>query len=183
MLIILPTFPKTVPEIVHAVETRYSNAKTLQAKFYERYRASGQPSQSESGTVYFSKPGRMRWEYESPSTKLFLVDGVNVWLYLPADRTASRAKLKESDDWRTPLALLTGKVHLDRLVGKRRRARGRPARSAQRSIELLPAKVRSRRRKQFVIPPNPIRSRSRGSLNPCSSPGTRRHRNRIPLRR
>jgi len=118
MLIILPTFPKTVPEIVHAVETRYSNAKTLQAKFYERYRASGQPSQSESGTVYFSKPGRMRWEYESPSTKLFLVDGVNVWLYVPADRTASRAKLKESDDWRTPLALLTGKVHLDRLCGK-----------------------------------------------------------------
>jgi outer membrane lipoprotein carrier protein len=109
---------KTVPEIVHAVEARYSHGQTLQAKFYERYRASGQPGQSESGTVYFSKPGRMRWEYESPSTKLFLVDGVNVWFYVPADRTASRAKLKESDDWRTPLALLTGKVHLDRLCGK-----------------------------------------------------------------
>jgi outer membrane lipoprotein carrier protein len=110
--------PQTVSEIVHAVEARYSRARTLQAKFYERYRASGQPGQSESGIVYFSKPGRMRWEYESPSTKLFLVDGANVWFYVPADRTASRAKLKESDDWRTPLALLTGKVHLDRLCGK-----------------------------------------------------------------
>ena len=109
---------QTVPEIVHGVEARYARAHTLEAKFYERYRASGQPGQSESGTVYFSKPGRMRWEYESPSTKLFLVDGVNVWLYVPADRTASRAKLKESDDWRTPLALLTGKIHLDRLCGK-----------------------------------------------------------------
>jgi outer membrane lipoprotein carrier protein len=109
--------PQTVSEIVHAVEARYSRARTLQAKFYERYRASGQPGQSESGIVYFSKPGRMRWEYESPSTKLFLVDGANVWFYVPADRTASRAKLKESDDWRTPLALLTGKVHLDRLCG------------------------------------------------------------------
>jgi outer membrane lipoprotein carrier protein len=118
ILLSVPDATKTVPQIVHAVESRYSNAKTLEAKFYERYRASGQPSQSESGTVYFSKPGRMRWEYESPSTKLFLVDGVNVWLYVPADRTASRAKLKESDDWRTPLALLTGKVHLDRLCGK-----------------------------------------------------------------
>jgi outer membrane lipoprotein carrier protein len=118
ILLFVPNAAQTVSQIVHAVESRYSNAKTLQAKFYERYRASGQPSQSESGTVYFSKPGRMRWEYESPSTKLFLVDGVNVWLYVPADRTASRAKLKESDDWRTPLALLTGKVHLDHLCGK-----------------------------------------------------------------
>ena len=109
---------KDTSEIVRAVEARYARAHTLQARFYERYRASGQPGQSETGTVYFSKPGRMRWEYESPSTKLFLVDGTNVWLYVPADRTASRAKLKESDDWRTPLALLTGKIHLDRLCGK-----------------------------------------------------------------
>jgi outer membrane lipoprotein carrier protein len=114
----LPNATQTVPEIVRAVEARYAHAHNLEAKFYERYRASGQPGQSESGTVYFSKPGRMRWEYESPSTKLFLVDGTNVWLYVPADRTASRAKLKESDDWRTPLALLTGKIHLDRLCGK-----------------------------------------------------------------
>jgi outer membrane lipoprotein carrier protein len=118
ILLFVPNATKTVPEVVRAVEARYSRAHTLQARFYERYRASGQPGQSESGTVYFSKPGRMRWEYESPSTKLFLVDGVNVWLYVPADRTASRAKLKESDDWRTPLALLTGKVHLDHLCGK-----------------------------------------------------------------
>ena len=65
--------------------------------------------------VYFSRPGRMRWEYESPEEKLFLVDGPNVWFYVPADRTASRAKMKESSDWRTPLALLTGKADLSKL--------------------------------------------------------------------
>jgi len=118
IFLILPTPQQTVAGIVRNVESRYARAHNLQAKFYERYRSSGQPGQSESGTVYFSKPGRMRWEYESPSTKLFLVDGSNVWLYVPADRTASRAKLKESDDWRTPLALLTGKIRLDRLCGK-----------------------------------------------------------------
>lgn len=57
----------------------------------------------------------MRWEYESPEEKLFLVDGTNVWFYVPADHTASRAKLKESSDWRTPLALLTGKADLSKL--------------------------------------------------------------------
>jgi outer membrane lipoprotein-sorting protein len=57
----------------------------------------------------------MRWDYESPEPKLFLVDGTNVWFYVPADRTVSRAKMKESSDWRTPLALLLGKADLSRL--------------------------------------------------------------------
>jgi outer membrane lipoprotein carrier protein len=57
----------------------------------------------------------MRWEYESPEAKLFLVDGKNAWFYVPADHTASRAKVKESSDWRTPLALLAGKTDLSKL--------------------------------------------------------------------
>ncbi len=57
----------------------------------------------------------MRWEYQSPEQKLFIVDGANVWFYVPADRTVSRAKVKDSSDWRTPLALLTGKSDLSKL--------------------------------------------------------------------
>jgi outer membrane lipoprotein carrier protein len=108
----------TALAVVRAVEARYSHARTLEAAFYERYRTGGAGGQAESGTVYFSKPGRMRWEYESPAKKLFLVDGKNVWLYVPADHTASRASLKESADWRTPLALLTGNAHLEKLCGR-----------------------------------------------------------------
>src|SRR5580658_106919 len=101
--------------IRRALEARYQHARTLQAAFYERYSDGNGGASAESGTVYFSRPGRMRWEYESPEEKLFIVDGTNVWFYVPADRTASRAKLKESSDWRTPLALLTGKADLSKL--------------------------------------------------------------------
>lgn len=101
-----------------ALEARYHHAATLKAVFYEQYRDGKGGILAESGTVYFSRPGRMRWEYESPEKKLFLVDGTNVWFYVPADRTASRAKLKESSDWRTPLALLTGKADLTHLCRK-----------------------------------------------------------------
>ena len=59
----------------------------------------------------------MRWDYDSPQKKLFLVDGKNVWYYVPADHTASRTTIKASEDWRTPLALLAGKVKLTRLCG------------------------------------------------------------------
>jgi outer membrane lipoprotein carrier protein len=101
--------------IRRALEARYQHARTLRATFFERYTDGNGGALSESGTVYFSRPGRMRWEYESPEQKLFLVDGTNVWFYVPADHTASRAKLKESSDWRTPLALLTGKADLSKL--------------------------------------------------------------------
>jgi outer membrane lipoprotein carrier protein len=102
---------------VRALESRYARSHTLKAAFFERFSDGNGSAQSESGVVYFSRPGRMRWEYESPEQKLFLVDGTNVWFYVPADRTASRAKLKESSDWRTPIALLIGNADLSRLCG------------------------------------------------------------------
>jgi outer membrane lipoprotein carrier protein len=102
--------------VLRALEARYHRAQTLKAAFYERYSENGaNEGSAESGTVYFSQPGRMRWEYESPETKLFIVDATNVWFYVPADHTVSRAKVKESTDWRTPLALLTGKSDLSKL--------------------------------------------------------------------
>jgi outer membrane lipoprotein carrier protein len=117
---IVSAFPpptRDAQSVLRALEARYHHAQTLKAAFYERYSEGGTANEgsAESGTVYFSQPGRMRWEYESPETKLFIVDGTNVWFYVPADRTVSRAKVKESSDWRTPLALLTGKSDLAKL--------------------------------------------------------------------
>lgn len=101
---------KSPSQIIRAVESRYEAARTLQAVFLERYLQNGKALRVESGTVYFSRPGRMRWEYEQPEDKLFLADGKHVWFYVPADRTVTRAKVKESADWHTPLALLAGKT-------------------------------------------------------------------------
>ena len=106
---------RTARDIAHAIETRYHHAATLKAAFFERYSDGNGGISAESGTVYFSRPSRMRWEYRSPEEKLFLVDGTHVWFYVPADHTASRAQVKESSDWRTPLALLTGKADFARL--------------------------------------------------------------------
>jgi outer membrane lipoprotein carrier protein len=99
----------------HALEEHYHNARTLQAIFLERYSDSQEGVQAESGTVYFSRPGRMRWEYEAPEQKLFVSDGKTVWFYVPSDHTVTRAPIKQSTDWRTPLALLTGKAKLSQL--------------------------------------------------------------------
>jgi outer membrane lipoprotein-sorting protein len=49
---------------------------------------------------------------------LFLADGKTVWFYVPYDHTVTKALVRESSDWRTPLALLTGKVELSRLCSR-----------------------------------------------------------------
>jgi outer membrane lipoprotein carrier protein len=107
--------PKDARQVARAMEAHYHRATTLKAHFFEKYSDGNGGVSAESGTVYFSKPGRMRWEYQSPEEKLFIVDGANVWFYIPADRTASRAKIGASSDWRTPLAFLMGKSDFDRL--------------------------------------------------------------------
>lgn len=115
LLLALGSSGVTTRSVERAIEARYHAARTLKAFFYERYSDGSGGVAAESGTVYFSRPGRMRWEYESPQKKLFLVDGKNVWFYVPVDRTVSRAKMKQSSDWRTPLALLVGKARLSDL--------------------------------------------------------------------
>jgi outer membrane lipoprotein carrier protein len=118
--------PPNVQRIVQALESHYRAAKTLQADFLERFSEGGRQERLESGRVYFAKPGRMRWEYESPETKLFVSDGRILWFYVPADHSATRQLVKQSDDWRTPLALLTGQVNLSRLCGRIQLAPGPP---------------------------------------------------------
>jgi outer membrane lipoprotein carrier protein len=100
------------------LEQHYRQPRTLQAVFLERYSEGQRQARIESGTVYFRRPGQMRWEYDSPEKKLFLVDGKTTWFYVPYDHTVTKAPVKESSDWRTPLALLTGKADLSRLCGR-----------------------------------------------------------------
>ena len=104
--------------LAHLLEEHYRQPRSLQAVFLERYSEGQKQSRIESGTVYFHRPGQMRWEYDSPEKKLFLVDGKITWFYVPYDHTVTKAPVKESSDWRTPLALLTGKADLSRLCNQ-----------------------------------------------------------------
>jgi len=84
--------------IVTRLEARYRSARTLQAAFLERYTENGRGLRTEAGVVYFRRPGKMRWEYQSPEKNLFLVDGKSAWFYVPADHTVTRVPAKQSTD-------------------------------------------------------------------------------------
>ncbi len=69
-------------------------------------------NRSESGTLTLKKPGRMRWAYDSPAGKVFILDGKFAWFYTPGDAQAQRIPAKQMDDLRTPLRFLLGHTEL-----------------------------------------------------------------------
>lgn len=104
--------------VLKRFEDRYRSSKTLQAAFFEQYLENGREVRSEAGIAYFARPGKMRWEYESPERNLYVVDGKWSWFYAPADHTVTRIRAKESSDWRTPLALLAGEMKVSRICAQ-----------------------------------------------------------------
>jgi outer membrane lipoprotein carrier protein len=59
----------------------------------------------------------MRWEYDPKPGKLFIVNGRDVWLYIPADREATHADLNNVSDARFPFLFLLGQTNLRREFG------------------------------------------------------------------
>ena len=99
--------------LAHAVDDHYNHLHSLEAHFTERYQGPG-VDRSESGTLLLLKPGRMRWTYDSPAGKLFVVNGGDAISYTPGDPTATRIPARQLADFRSPLALLLGQTHLER---------------------------------------------------------------------
>jgi outer membrane lipoprotein carrier protein len=107
--------PANVASLLRQFEKTYNSARSLRANFLETYFDNGKEVRAEAGVAYFSKPGKMRWEYASPEPNLYLVDGKWSWFYVPADHTVTRIRAKQSSDARTPLALLAGEMKVSRI--------------------------------------------------------------------
>ncbi len=102
-----------VRAIAGKVDQRYNHIQTLQAQFAETYTGAG-IKRMESGTLELKKPGRMRWDYTEPRPKMFVTDGKTAWFYVPGERQARRAPVKDIEDLRSPLRYLLGKAKLEK---------------------------------------------------------------------
>lgn len=103
----------TAQTLATAVNAHYNHLTSLQARFTERYRGMGM-DRTESGTLTLRKPGRMRWAYDAPTGKLFLLNGKDAISYTPGDAQANRLPAKQLDDLRSPLRFLLGHTDLNK---------------------------------------------------------------------
>jgi outer membrane lipoprotein carrier protein len=99
------------PALIRRVDDHYNHLHTLRARYSEHYAGMGL-DRTETGTLLLRKPGLMRWSYDNPQGKVFVLDGKFGWFYTPGDAQVSRTPAKQLDDLRSPLRLLLGHTQL-----------------------------------------------------------------------
>ena len=104
----------SVKDYVRRLESSYKGVTSLKADFTQTYQW-GSRTRKESGTVFFARGGRMRWQYQQPEDKLFLSDGKRVSLYIPEEKQLTRTTVKSSDDVRVPFRLLLSRLDLGKV--------------------------------------------------------------------
>jgi len=86
----------------------FAGLNTFQSQFLQTVIDSdGQQVQRSEGTVWIHKPGRFRWDYQTPYRQLIVADGQQLWTY---DEDLEQATVKPVDDAlsSTPAMLLSG---------------------------------------------------------------------------
>ncbi len=68
-------------DILSALEKKYANS-SFEAQFYQTTKLEALDiTDKASGTAAFSHPGKMRWEYQSPESHLFVTNGKTLWMF------------------------------------------------------------------------------------------------------
>ena len=102
---------QTAGEFAAAIDRHYNALHALEVHFTQRYDGLGM-HRVESGELLLEKPGKMRWTYDKPAGKLFVLDGRDAYFYTPGQSEVQRVPAKKLDDLRSPLRLLLGHAQL-----------------------------------------------------------------------
>ena len=116
--LLLPTVAhaQDADTLLRKVDDHYNRLSSLRARYTEHYAGMGL-DRTESGTLLLKKPGRMRWSYDQPAGKLFVLDGKYAWFYTPGDDQVQRVPARQLDDLCSPLRFLLGHTQLKRELG------------------------------------------------------------------
>src|SRR5579872_6232163 len=103
LMLVAPAFCQepTASSLAQKVDHYYDHLHSLKVHFAETYAGIG-TSRTEEGTLLLSKPSEMRWDYEQPTRKLFLIDGKFAYFYVLGDNKAEKIEAKKLDDLRSP---------------------------------------------------------------------------------
>ncbi len=95
--------------IVTKLQQRYDETRAFRAEFTQVMRVASIGASDEStGTVAFKKPGKMRWDFQTPHAQQIVSDGTVLWIYQPEDRQVLKAPFKAAFVSTTPVSFLLG---------------------------------------------------------------------------
>ena len=102
-------------ELAAALQKKYAGVRDFSADFVQTYRGGVLKRQlKDTGRVMVRKPGKMRWEYQTPEEKLFVSDGASIYWYVPQDKHVEIRPVPADDEASTPALFLAGKGDITR---------------------------------------------------------------------
>ena len=116
----LPAAAQTPPrppaqDVAAALQKKYDGIRDFTADFVQESEGGLlRKKQIERGAVQVKKPGKMRWDYKVPETKVFVSDGRRIYLHVPADNQVIISPVPEQDQATTAVLFLVGKGNLTR---------------------------------------------------------------------
>jgi len=101
-------------EVAAALQTKYDRIRDFTADFAQQnVTILKKRSTTHTGKVQVKKPGRMRWDYLAPDKQLFVSDGTNAYLWVPADNQVTVSAVPK-DTATTAVMFLVGKGNIVR---------------------------------------------------------------------
>ena len=88
----------TLAQAVNGVQALYAEVTDFKADFRQVVRRKHLPRPlKKQGTVYFKKPGMMRWDYAQPDKVYYISDGEILWSYQPAESLVYKLRITDSE--------------------------------------------------------------------------------------
>src|SRR6266702_3698818 len=101
--------------LAREVQAYYERTADLEARFVQTYTyASFGRSQVSRGTLRVKKPGKLRWDYDSPSKKTVLVNGSRLVQYEPEANQAYVDERFDASAMSAAVTFLLGQGRLER---------------------------------------------------------------------
>jgi outer membrane lipoprotein carrier protein len=155
-----PTFGSAqsseLDRLVMGLQKKYNRLRSLSVDFTQIYTSPREGTRREGGRLLLRKPGRMRWDYNYPETKIFVSNGRVMYEWVPTDKYATKTSVKESEDMRAPFMFLLGRGDLRGEFKLIEFARESPARAGNKVLRMIPKKTQEFRELLIEVNPNTL---------------------------
>lgn len=95
--------------IVRKLQERYDGTRTFRAVVRQEMKVQSiGVSDVSEGTVVFKKPGKMRWDFQTPRAQQIVSDGSLLFIYQPDDKQVLKAPFRAAFVSTTPVSFLLG---------------------------------------------------------------------------
>ncbi len=140
----------SVEEIVDKVQWEYDRHLDFKASFVQAtFLKSLGKKQVAEGTVYFKKPGMMRWTFQKPTKQEIISDGTTLWNYRPEEKQVVVTGAGQAFQSKVPSSFLAGLGNLKRDFQARWAKEPSPEENLV--LELTPLEAQGSLEKLFLV--------------------------------